>query len=439
MLKQYLIKTKLATAILLVITAASVQADNDFDQTIENALKFNQADGKYGQIKFDLRFRYENVDTSPAFPATANAATMRLRLGYLTPGFYGLQAYAEYEGNQDIVANDYNSTRNGKTGYLIIADPQQNELNQLWLSYKGLPNTEIKVGRQRIELDNQRFIGSVDWRQMQQTYDGLLITNTSLPDTTIKAGYILKVQNINSAIKDVQMPFANLSYNFKDVGTLTGYAYLMDFNEPIGTAFGMTHGDSNQTYGVRFDGSRKITEDIKGHYLVEYAHQMEYVQNPTEYDADYYHIVGGLTAFGITAKAGMEQLDSGGGAGGAAPGTNRAFKTPLALLHAFNGWADQFISTPDNGLRDVYGLLTSEIMGVKLTGAYHEYSSDTGKYDYGSEWNFLATREFAKHYTLLAKYAFYNAGNSAINVNNRPSQLGTFDTQKFWIGASVSF
>ena len=30
------------------------------------------------------------------------------------------------------------------------------------------------------------------------------------------------------------------------------------------------------------------------------------------------------------------------------------FQTPLATLHAFNGWADKFLSTPVNGIEDLY-------------------------------------------------------------------------------------
>jgi hypothetical protein len=49
----------------------------------------------------------------------------------------------------------------------VIADPQTSELNQLWVSYTGIPDTEIKGGRQRIIFDDSRFIGNVGWRQME--------------------------------------------------------------------------------------------------------------------------------------------------------------------------------------------------------------------------------------------------------------------------------
>ena len=144
----------------------------------------------------------------------------------------------EYEMNQDIVENNYNSTRNGKTGYEVIADPQEHELNQLWLSFKGIPDTEIKAGRQRIKIDNDRFIGNVGWRQLEMTYDAVLLTNKSLSNTTIILGYINQSQTIKSEVNPMQTPFFNIAYNMNGLGVLTGYGYFIDNNE--------AHAKSNQ-------------------------------------------------------------------------------------------------------------------------------------------------------------------------------------------------
>jgi len=409
--------TALSVALLLSVPLVQAGVTEDF----ESALKFGQADAKYGQIKLDFRYRYEQIDTGNPNLKVANLSNARLQLGYLTPEFKGFQAYIEYAGNQDIVINKYNSVRNGKTEFETITDPQQNVLNQLWLSYTGLADTEIKVGRQRLNLDNERFVGSVPWRMTEQMVDGLLISNTSLPNTTIKVGYINRAQTVTAMLKAMQFPFVNISYHFADIGKLTSYAYWMDFNEPAGSVGGMTQLDSNQTYGVRFDGSRKITDDIKAHYTGEYAYQRSYQQNPVAYSANYYHLIGGLTAFGVTAKAGFEQLDG--------KGVGKTFDTPLATLHIFNGWADQFLITPAEGLRDIYGSLETDIMGVKLKGVYHEFSDDTSEIDYGKEWDFLVTKTFLKHYSLLAKYAYYDAAKTS----------GKFDAQLFWLSLNISF
>ena len=89
--------------------------------------------------------------------------------------------------------------------------------------------------------------------------------------------------------------------------------------------------------------------------------------------------------------------------------------------------ADQFLATPVNGLRDIYGLVTGKFKGIKLIGVYHTFNDDSGSISYGKEYDFLAVKKFGKHYSLLAKYAYFDGDN------------GRFDSQNFWIQAGVSF
>ena len=65
---------------------------------------------------------------------------------------------------------------------------------------QGIPDTVIKGGRQVIQFDDQRFIGNVGWRQLQQTFDSVLIThnNQQLFGLTINAGYIGRVKTITA-------------------------------------------------------------------------------------------------------------------------------------------------------------------------------------------------------------------------------------------------
>ncbi len=155
---------------LLALAAASSQASADMTSSIEDALKF----GNGGAVKFDLNTRYENVnqDAGASNPKTAEGVTSRLRIGLLSPVFHGIQGFAEFEGNLAMLEN-FNSSRNNNTAYSKILDPEKSELNQLWLSYAGVPDTLIKGGRQRIKLDDDRFIGNVGWRQMETTFDSV--------------------------------------------------------------------------------------------------------------------------------------------------------------------------------------------------------------------------------------------------------------------------
>ena len=376
-----------------------------------------------GKITLDLRYRYEYVDQDdiPTITKTANSSTARLRLGYLSPEFYGFKGFAEYEGNQDILVNNYNSTRNGKTQYPVVADPQVNEINRLWLGFTGIPDTALKAGRQRIIYDNHRFIGNVGWRQLEQTFDSGTIINTSLPDTTVKAAYILRVRDIFSKNVAMNSVLGNIAYDGFVFGNLTAYTYLLDYSDRRDSALGPGRAPftkSSQTYGVRSDGSALVTADLKVLYTAVYAYQADYERNPLNYDVDYWHCLGGLTAFDVTGKVGIEILGSQNGIG---------FSTPLATLHVFQGWADKFLVTPPDGIRDMYGSLGFMIRGVKLRAVYHQFDDDAGNIDYDHDIDAVIQKKFGKHYTVLLKYAYYDADDFAT------------DTEKIWLQFSVSF
>lgn len=399
-----------------VYTPVTPPASYGFDKPVENALKLNHY-GHYGQFKFDLRYRYEHVDDEGPL-LNANANTLRLRAGYLTPEFYGFQGFAEYEGLA-AMQEDYNSTRNGLTQYSTVVDPDKSELNQLWISYKGIPDTNIIGGRQRIIMDDHRFIGNVGWRQMEQTFDGAIVVNKSIPNLSATAGYIGNVQTINSTTDVMTTPFVNLNYAVGDYGNMIGYAYWLDYDDPA------KYARSSQSYGLRFAGSKKIDQNFGVIYTAEWSTQSDYRHNPNNYRANRYNLMGGVTAFGVTVSGAMEQLNGG------SPLTNtngaNAFQTPLGTNHAFQGWADKFLTTPGAGIRDVFTTLSTQVYGVNAAFVYHSFKDDTGNVNYGDEYDFLVTKKFGQHYQLLAKYAYYNADRFST------------DTQKVWVEGSISF
>ncbi|PKO19701.1 MAG: hypothetical protein CVU38_21525, partial [Chloroflexi bacterium HGW-Chloroflexi-1] len=365
----------------------------------ENLLKFGQSDARYGRITFDLNYRYEHADTENTAPKPANANTFRLRLGYLTPDFHGVQGFAEYE---DVYAaqTDFNGITAGDPSRQVVADPaDRHELNQLWLSFKFIPDTLIKGGRQRIKLDDDRFIGNVGWRQMEQTFDSVMVTNTSLDNLTLKAGYIGRVRTITSLIDNIEAPFANINYNFGNLGNVTGYGYWLHFTEDAANV-----GKSSQSYGLRWLGSPKINDALTLHYTAEYSFQADYQNNPADFSLDRYNIMGGLTVFGVTVKGALEQLDGNG---------RSAFQTPLGTNHAFQGWADRFLVTPKDGIRDVNVSLATTLLASNWVFVYHNFKDDTGSVDYGNEYDVLVTRALGKHYSVLAKYAFYDGDSTA--------------------------
>jgi hypothetical protein len=369
----------------------------------------------------DARLRYENVSQAP-IARDADAVTARVRAGFeVKSGDFSL--LAEAEGTLAISEN-YNSGLNGRTTFPIVADPQNVELNRLQLQYRGLPKTVVTVGRQRINLDDQRFVGSVGWRDNEQTFDAARVEWSGVKNLKLDLTYswsdrtIWGVNGGNrygparlTAIGGNNV-FANAALTTK-VGTLTGFAYLVDQDEPL------TLANSSASYGARFAGGYTFKSKAKLNYALSFARQSDHGRNPNRYTANYYAGDLSLGVKAFTLGAGFEVLGSDKGV----PLTS--FQTPLATLHKFNGWADKFLVTPPNGLRDAYGSAgvtwkkIGRIDAITLAAIYHRYGSDRLGLRYGDEVDLQAIAK-VKRYTFTLKYADYQANGFAT------------DTKKLW-------
>lgn len=382
-----------------------------------------------GKTSLQMRYRYEWVDQE-GIARSASASTMRTQLGYMTGDYHGIGAFLQFEDVRVIGDEHYNSTVNGLTQYPTVVDPESTEVNQAYLSYKGLPGTVFKYGRQVITYDNHRFIGDVGWRQNQQTFDAFSVANTSLPGMTISYAHVVDANRIfgerHPTLSDVEMKsdWLNLAYKGLPFGSIVGYAYFMEF-EP-GQPLAVTA--SNKTLGLRFDGATKIGTP-KLLYTAEYAKQDDYADGAVTVDADYAFGMLGLDISGIQVKLNYEKL-SGNGV--------YALQTPFATLHAFNGWADKFLVTPNDGLIDSFVSVGGSIVGVNLLGMYHLYNSDNLDFEYGQEFNFLVSWKVHKNLTLLTKYANYQGDKNDTNLA-RNGGAPAVDLSKAWLQAEVQF
>jgi len=294
----------------------------------------------------------------------------------------------------------------------------------LWISYTNF-DTVVKGGRQRIKFDDDRFIGNVGWRQMETTFDSVLATNTSLKNLTVNAGYIGNVQTFISTTENINAPILNVNYKLGDYGNVIGYGYWLDYTDQSIAI----RNKSNQTFGLRLNGATpKFYEHYSLLYTAEWSIQQDYGHRAVAYEANRYNVMGGFTAYFLNFQGAMEQLNG---------NANGQFNTPLGTNHAFQGWADLFATgTPVNGVRDVFGTVSAKVWDDSLTlsGVHHDYSDDTGQQHYGDEWDFQAVKKFGKHYSVLAKYASYNADR-----NDGYAPAGNTDTQKIWLQGNINF
>jgi len=363
-----------------------------------NANSFEQALDE-GKSSINVRYRYEGVDDS--VNKNAKASTLRTRLGYTTSDQFDLTAHMDFEHVTRAGPPDYNSTKNGQTDYAVVADPDVAELNQAYLRYTGLEGSDFKLGRQRIILDNARFVGNVGWRQNEQTFDALRYDGKFSGDTFFTYSNIQKTLTITGDGKYSNHHLLNLGIDKLAGGKLTAYGYLLDYDD---AAIADT-----STIGLRYKGA---TNNLL--YTLEYAQQSDYADNNASFTVNY--LFGELGyKFGKNVKAfiAYESLGSDDG--------TVAFQTPLATKHAFNGWADKFLATPATGLNDTYIKAVAKVAGLKLVGVYHDFSADEGNADYGTELDLLVAKKFDKKFTGLIKYANYSSDDFST------------DTSKLWL------
>ena len=344
----------------------------------------------------ELRYRYEGVDDG-AFVRHADANTLRLRLGYRWAFAPGWQLVADGERVQALFGEHYNSTANGRTGYPVVADPPSSEINEAYVTYAG-ENVGAALGRQRVQIDNQRFFGNSGWRQNEQTFDALALRYAFDGGPLVRYYHLNQVLRVNGHDNpdprlrawDLDGDLVHISQALP-VGVLTGYGYFVE-NRDLATL-------STRTAGLRWTGSQPLA-DLTFAWSVEAATQSDWRNNPAAQSARYWLLEPALTWRGVTFKAGWEVLGGDGRYG---------FSTPYATLHAFDGWADRFVTTPAEGLDDRYVGASGARGQVTWALAWHDFHADHGGRHYGSEWDATLGYTLDAHWSAALTYANYRS------------------------------
>lgn len=382
-----------------------------------SAKTFTESMQQGSVVKVNFRTRFEDVSEDGL--KDSDALTTRSRLSYQSGAWNGFGFSAEFDDVTELTNDvDYRTAPTGDAnnpGTAVIADPEGTEVNQGFISYTNF-NNQVKYGRQRLILDNARFVGNVGWRQNEQTYDGVSWTNKTLRYTNFTYAYIKNVNRIFGEDNVIQgdhnhnSHVLNLSYTGFDAGKLIAYAYLLDVENPI-----VAKGASSDTFGVRWQSA------VHGmfQYNLEYAKQSD-AGALGVFDAEYLLAEGTLNISRFAFTGGYELLGSDDGAYG--------FSTPLATLHAFQGWADKFLATPAAGLEDKYLKVGFTAIGTQFLVGYHKFDSDVGSLDYGDEVDFSVSKKVGA-VVWTAKYADFSMGDVAAYK----------DTTKFWLMADWSF
>lgn len=364
------------------------------------------------------RVRFETVERD-GYADNSEALTLRLRAGVEADVAPKTTALVDFEWVEALV-DDYYSTTNGKKHLPKLADPEMTELNRLQIQTRAIENTILTAGRQRILLDDQRFIGNDLYRQNEQTFDAVRAEIKPSEKWALNAIYLNQTNTVFGPDSDKgrytgDSYLVNATRKGKQL-SVTGFAYLIDVDEFSGKL-------SSQTYGVRAEGKAMI-DGRKLEYQASYARQSDFASAQKPYEADYYMAEANLYATKkVRLGLGHEVLGH---------DTYQSFQTPLGSTHEFQGFANQFAITPLTGVRDTYGevLVKMKDRGpftyTKLQVLYHHFEADDGSGQLGSEFDMAIGATF-RNAGVKLKYADYQA------------EGWSKDTRKFAITVQVPF
>lgn len=384
-----------------LLTAAGAQAQD----TIADALAASKP-------IVESSLRLETVDQQ-GIAEKAEALTWRNRLGLQSGEFHGLKALVEIDS---VIApvERYNSTLNGKTMYPNVVDPEVTEINRAQLSWTPTAETTVTAGRQRIILDDARFIGNVGWRQDEQTFDAVRL-DTTLWRVKLTAAYLGRINRIVGDEKDWESNsyVVNATYSFSEAVKLTAFDYTLRFTTAAKTptAADITNArlSSVATQGLRVTGTGWLSS-VKLGYVAQYAEQEPAGDNPASFDLSASMLEASATWDIFTVKLNRESLEGNG---------TQGFVTPLGTVHAFEGFADVFGATGGNktfpdGIDDLNLTLTVAghtrpwapwFMNPTLTVVYHDMQTNRLSRDIGTEWDAVLTAGLTKNLSLMLKYA----------------------------------
>lgn len=383
-------KSKLAVSVLTVLSVGSslsVSAEEQVDQLSTD-------------VDLSFRYRVELVDQEGPLKK-AKASTLKTRATVKTNWTSGFDSVIEFDDVTVVGLDDYNAGMGNtpeKSEYAVVADPEGTEVNQAFIRYQK-DQLNAAYGRQRILIGNQRFVGSVGWRQNEQTYDSFTFNGELADNVDLSVAHVYRAnrifgENVPAGRHDHNTNLVNLVYETPANGQLSAF-YLQVDNE---TALSL----SNSTFGIRYAGSVNTFA-----YALEYASQSDAGDNPNNYSADYYLLEAAYKQKDYSVGIGYEAL-GGDVAGG------QGFTTSLATLHKFQGWADVFLATPVAGIEDWNINASFQLSDFKFKAVYHDFSTEESSVDLGSEIDFSVATKVNKNLAVLLKYADFNSDNESL-------------------------
>jgi len=378
-----LAKLSLAAMVVAGLASSSFAAD-----TLADAFKNGKVSGELKAWYFD-----KSADNAASTKYTnENLTNLAIELGYVTDSFYGFSLGATFQGSGNIGSAE----KNAKTVFANDEYAGGSVLSEAYLAYT-LGKTTVKVGRQYIATPLVSGSGS---RIFKESFEGAVIVNTDLPQTTLIAGYVDKFQartsNVSAAGATANGTLGDAP-KFKNSAAFTGGAnggLVLEFDDAY-TAGVINKSINNLTltaqYAVVTDVAKIDDVDV---YYTEANYVLPVAGFKLGFDANFR---GSNTGDDLKAL----QLD----------GTYTAGRISISELAGFGfSFAAGTVSKDDSVIAGMGNGPTS-YTSTMIRGTSTRMMADTDSY------LFAATYDFSKigvaGLTALAQYGWTSEGKNA--------------------------
>jgi hypothetical protein len=405
----FFISPTLGCSLCLIVSAQAPSAKATFE--FKNDFNFAQR-SRYASILED-----DNA---------GKAASLLVRLNLKTEWSEAISSTLE----MDSVTSFYNNEHNDGTSINTkpyFPDPEGSEINQAFLTLNR-ETLKLNIGRQRINFDDQRFIGGNGFWQNEQTFDAFLARQKIAQSSLLTYVYLSNVNRIYGEQAGKLLPPTVTAYTYQGStyyyppqsaarpvalwGDHKHHSHLArvewnewDYTQWVAYFYDIKNldlpSDSNKTAGVSFSLNYKFSA-LKYHLRLETAAQ-ERTVNFNDARLPYYLADSGITLNAYELSGRYEIL---------AAKNNIPFITPLGSAHDFQGWADQFVNTPASGIKDASLNIVWRSAPFKIEGRYHTFLNGTNNQTLGRELDISFIVKPIKKHNLTLGFAQFESANT---------------------------
>lgn len=365
-----------------------------------------------GDVLVDIRARAEFVEQEGK--QDAEMTSVRSLLGWQSPQMGGFTFLGEIENAFIITDGGYNNGINGQTQFGKISNTNFTELQRLQLTYALSEQLSVTAGRQYLNFDDKRFVGSPGASQDKVSHDAVSFNFTN---EGLRADYVYHFRsNRGPGDRNEWEGDSHLfraQYGVNEWVNLTGFAYFIDLD-------GSAANRSNFTYGGWLRGGHDFG-DAELSYAAMIAQQSDYGDNTAEFDLTYIITDVSLEYGPVTFSAGWDVLEGDG---------SHRILNPLGANHSVLGYADVFTGGGRQGT--VEGLEDMNI-GVEYTVETgsdffseiefglrrHEFSAERTGNDLGTDWDSWVTIGLPHNLSLTFEYQDFEGTDDPVSPADR--------------------